>query len=386
MNSFVKGLDRRNTDCKKWDRQTQKQKENDQLEFWVADSDYRTCDFVIEALKERVMHGAFGYTFISDEYLDSIINWFSTRHRYFVQKEWIIPSYGVVTSLHYAISSLTDVFDNILITAPVYNPFYDVVLNNNRTLLVNELIDAEDHYEIDYIDLEEKLKLSKMYILCNPHNPVGKVYTKEEVSKIVGLCMKYDVILVSDEIHCDITFEKKVTSVGNYFSNYDKIIVCTAASKTFNIAGLKNSNMFIKNDEIREKVLHYQNSMFMYEPNILGLVALKAAYDKGSSWVDLQNEYLKENRDIIEKYIKEEIPSIKVYHTEGTYLAWINMKSLNLSQDELVNGLYEAGIHINSGTFYSNKCIGYIRFNFACGRDVLLEGLHRLKKFVQSMR
>lgn len=378
MEKFDKGIKRRGTNCIKWDMIGE-----DVLPFWIADSDYPTCDKIVSELEKRVKSAAFGYTYPSCEYYEAIVNWMRKRHDVKIEKEWIIPSMGVVTALYLSVFLFTKENDEVIVSTPVYNPFYSVIENNNRKLICNKLIETNDTYVIDFSDLEEKMKSAKMYILCNPHNPVGRCFTKDELDKVVNLCKKYNVILVSDEIHNDIIMkDAKFYSVMHYFSLYENIIVCTAPSKTFNIAGLEDSNVIIKNEIFREKFSNKQHDLSISTPNILALTACLAAYKYGEEWVDNQNEYLTKNRDFVYSYLKENIPLAKTYKLEGTYLMWINMRFLNLSQDELIEGLKEKGILVNSGEMYSCDYTGYIRLNIACPKSQLEKGLKIIKEFV----
>lgn len=388
-NNFYSGVNRKNTDAIKWDNLTNGQEDLEKVDilpFWIADSDYQTADFIINDLIERVKHGAFGYTYCSDGYYDTIKNWVKRRYDYDIDKEWIIPTHGVVTALDILVKLLTEENDNIVVSTPVYNPFFNVVKNNGRTLICNKLKEIEDSYQIDFCDLEDKLKNAKMYILCNPHNPIGRVWTKEEIDKIVSLCKKYDIILLSDEIHCDLIMDgKKHYSVGHHLNDYDKIAICTAPSKVFNLAGLMNANVICKNEEYRKRYQDLQHGMSLSTPNLLSLVACESAYKKGDQWVDVQNEYLTENRDIVYKFFKDNLPKTKLYKLEGTYLMWINVTYLDLEQEELLNHLLKGGIKVNSGMVYSSDYKGYIRLNIATSRDYLLEGLERIKKVLISL-
>lgn len=383
MEKFYNGVNRKNTNCIKWD--LVEDCENDILPFSIADSDYPTCDSVLEALEKRIKEGAFGYTIIDDEYYMNIQNWFKERHNYEIKKEWILPSPGVVTALYLAVKLFTKEDAEVIVSNPVYNPFFDVIRNNDRKLSLNKLIKKDNTYEIDFDDLEEKMKTAEMYIFCNPHNPVGRCWKKEEVEKVVSLCKKYDVILVSDEIHCDLIMEdNKFYSLGHYLDEFDNLIICTAPSKTFNIAGLQDANIIIKNKKYFDVISKYLNDMSVGRPNLLALTACKAAYGGGKEWVDMQNKYLTEQRDIAYKFFEEKIPNALVTKLEGTYLMWIDMGFLKLPQEELISGLRKSGIIVNCGTTYCQDYIGYIRLNIACPREQLLKGLDRIYNFVLS--
>ena len=381
MEKFYYGVNRKNTNCIKWDSHSEE--ETNLLPFSIADSDYQTCQEVIDDLIERVKEGTFGYTFVDEEYLEIVKNWFFRRHQYEIKKEWIVPCGGVVTALFILVKTISETKDNVLVSTPVYNPFYSVIKNSGRNEVYNELIEVNNTYEIDFEDLEEKLKQVKIYIFCNPHNPVGRCYSKDEVKRVVELCKKYNVTLISDEIHCDLAMlDSDFYSVGNFIDEYENIVVCTAPSKTFNIAGLQNANIIIKKEEYREKFEKILSDYSISLPNVLSLTACKSAYLKGDNWVDLQRKYLTENRDIVYNFFDEHVKEAKVYKLEGTYLMWINLAFLNIDQDELINGLKEKGVIVNSGMTYSPKYKGYIRLNIACPREQLLEGLKRIKEFI----
>ena len=379
MEKFYDGVNRKNTNCKKWDIF----ESHDINSFWIADSDYPTCIEAIEALKKRVNHGAFGYTYVSDDYYQAIIDWVNKNYHYEIKKEWVVPSLGVVTALYLIVNLFTSENDSVMVSTPVYNPFYNVILNNNRKLVCNKLVEENDTYTIDFSDFSKKAKDIKMYILCNPHNPVGRCFTKEELEKIVTICKENNVILVSDEIHADIIMnDSKFYSIGNFLEKYEDIIICTAPSKTFNIAGLQDANIIIKDSKMREKFTIKQNDLSINTPNILALEACKACYQKGYEWVLKQNEYLTENRDYVYSFFKEKIPSAKVYKLEGTYLMWVNLSYLNIDQDDLINRLKKEGVIVNSGTIYDKDYIGYIRINIATSKKNLIEGLEKIKKVV----
>ena len=378
---FDEVLDRRKTDCYKWDKLS----DSNMLPFWIADSDYKTFSGIKDKLIERCNHEAYAYTFPGDSYYKTVIKWFKETKGVNLKKDWIVPFSGVVTALYLMVSLFTKKKDTVTISTPVYNPFYDVINGNKRQILCNKLIEDGDTYKIDFKDLDEKLAKSKMFILCNPHNPVGRSFTKDELDEIVRLCKKNNVILVVDEIHGDIIMkDSKFRTIINYFNDYNKIIVCTAPSKTFNIAGIQSANIIIKNKSFREKFTEMINSASMGTPNLFALVACEEAYKNGKSWMEEQNEYLTNTRDYVYKFFKENIPKAKVYKLEATYLMWINLKYLKLSQDELLQGLEKHGVLLNSGTKYSEDFVGYVRLNIACPFEQVKDGLNRIKKFVEE--
>ena len=387
--SFYNGVNRKGIDAIKWDGGVMRVGKADLIPLWVADSDYETCPEVKEALSERTKNGTFGYTYTNPNYYKIIANWFKTRHGFNINENHIIITPGVVNALYFLVHSFTKPQDKVVINTPVYNPFYEVVRNNGRVLLENKLVRVEIDdtlftYKIDFDDLEEKLKEAKMYILCNPHNPVGRCFTYEELDRIVSLCKKYDVILVSDEIHCDLIMEGfKHCSIGNFFDKYENLVICTAPSKTFNVAGLSNSNIIVNSDELYRVFKKVYDDMEI-ELNVYGYEACKAAYTKGAYWVDLQNRYLTLQREIVYEFVKKH--GFKVSKLEATYLMWIDMSKLGLKQEELFKGLIDNGVWVNKGTMYDSSCEGYIRINVACGRRQLLDGLKCIENFIDSLK
>ena len=381
---FYNGVNRRGTDCYKWDLQKTAYNTDKILPFWVADSDYETLEDVKEAFIKRCENSAFGYTLYTDELYESIIKWCFDHYGYKTHKDNIVITTGVVNGLYFIVNLFTNEGDSILVNPPVYNPFYNVIKDNNRTLVMSKLIREEIDdlmftYHFDFDDLEEKIKKCKMFILCNPHNPVGRCYKYEEIERIVQMCKKYNCILVSDEIHCDLIMEGSTfTSVGTFFNEYEDIILCTAPSKTFNVAGLSESNI-IFNNNVMANIFRKKYEDMSIEINVFGLLGCLISYQKGSEWVKEQNYYLNENKNIVYDFVRKN--KFKVAKLEATFLMWIDITRLGLTQDEIFNKLIEYGVWINNGTMYSSDCEGYIRLNIACGRKQLLDGLDIIQKF-----
>lgn len=390
LNAFNKKADRKNINAIKWERLNE-YKENgkeEMLPFWIADSDYPTDTPVIKGLIERVKNGTFGYTSIDDDYLNTLKVWFKKRYDYNIEKDWVVTSPGVVTALFFAVELFTNKNDEVIVQPPVYNPFYNVVNNNGRTLVYNKLLCKNNKYVMDYVDLEKKLQTGiKMMIMCNPHNPIGRVYKYEEVEKVVNLCKKYDCLLVSDEIHCDLILDKNVfTSAGKFFDVYDKIIVCTAPSKTFNLAGLETSNIIIKNPEIRKAYAESFKKRSLDVPNLLGLEACKLAYKNSENWLENQLVHLSKNAKLVYKFFKENIPSAKVVKPEGTYLMWIDLRYLNIPSSQIVSELIKYNVLVNNGYVYGTDYDGFIRLNIACPKTQLEEGLIRIKDCLNNIK
>lgn len=389
--SFTNYIERRGTDSKKWSLKGMLEMasyvDNESIPMWVADMDFKAPDFLEKALLERVSHGVFGYNTIDDDYFDSVIFWLKNRNNWDVKKSWIVPTSGVVPALCYAIKAFTKPGDGVIVQNPVYPPFKGAVKLNDRKVVNNKLVLVQDRYEIDFKDLEEKLMDSKnkMLILCNPHNPVGRVWNEDELKIVLDLCVKYKKIVVSDEIHSDlILFNNKFTSMGALDDRiHDYLVVCTSISKTFNLAGLKASNIIMPNDNLREK---FVNEMFKVAakplPNIFGAIGVKSCYSKeGEIWLKDLLGYLEENYLFLKNYLEAKIPKVKCLPIEGTYLAWIDFRELNLSEEDLKNKLErEAKIVIDGGEIFGDEGKGFVRLNFACHRSILEQALERLEK------
>lgn len=389
--SFTNYIERRGTDSKKWSLKGMLEMasyvDNESIPMWVADMDFKAPDFLEKALLERVSHGVFGYNTIDDDYFDSVIFWLKNRNNWDVKKSWIVPTSGVVPALCYAIKAFTKPGDGVIVQNPVYPPFKGAVKLNDRKVVNNKLVLVQDRYEIDFKDLEEKLMdlKNKMLILCNPHNPVGRVWNEDELKIVLDLCVKYKKIVVSDEIHSDlILFNNKFTSMGALDDRiHDYLVVCTSISKTFNLAGLKASNIIMPNDNLREK---FVNEMFKVAakplPNIFGAIGVKSCYSKeGEIWLKDLLGYLEENYLFLKNYLEAKIPKVKCLPIEGTYLAWIDFRELNLSEEDLKNKLErEAKIVIDGGEIFGDEGKGFVRLNFACHRSILEQALERLEK------
>ncbi|MDD2258865.1 MAG: PatB family C-S lyase [Bacilli bacterium] len=387
MYSFDKKVNRINTNSIKWDLQSHQYGKDNLLPFGIADSDYESPKEVTKALLDRIKQGVFGYTFVSEEYRETVCKWHKRRYKYDISKDMIITVPKVLNGIATAIRQFTAENDDIIISPPVYPPFSNLIINNNRNLVPNRLINKDEVYTIDFNDLETHFKNgAKMYILCNPHNPVGRVFNKAEISKIINLCIKYDVFLVSDEIHCDLILEgHEFYSVGNFFGVYDKIIVCTAPSKTFNMAGLRCANIIIKNEKIRDEFLGYIENHSLKGANLLALTAAEAAY-KCDYWVDAQSKHLLNNFNYAKDYLNKYAPRVKFANPEATYLIWLNFQFLGLKSVELIKELADFGIALNSGCDYCNDYDGYLRMNIACPIDQLKEGLKRIVNYLDSKK
>lgn len=378
---FDKIINRRNTNSVKWDSNEEK----DILPMWIADMDFKTVDPIIKALEKRVNHGIFGYADIPKAYYEAEVNWWEKRHNFKIKKEWIEVSTGVIPSLSAVVQAFTEPGDKVLIQSPVYNYFNSSITNNKCHIVLNELKYNGVHYEVDFEDFEKKAsdEKVKIFILCNPHNPGGRVWSKDELQRLGEICLKHSVLVLADEIHRDLVYK------GNKYTPFSSIsesflmnsITCTSPGKTFNVAGLKTSNIIVANEEYRKKVDRSLNINEAIEPNLFGIEGLIAAYNEGEEWLNQLLDYLEENRNYLITYIKERIPKLKVMKPEATYLVWIDCRSLGMASKELSSKLLSEGkLRISDGSAYGEAGEGFIRINIACPRGLLIEGLERLER------
>lgn len=376
-------IDRRDTKSLKYDFAVNRGRPKDVLPLWVADMDFKTSSYIIEALENTVKHGIFGYSESDEEYFNVVSSWMKRRYDWDVKENWLIKTPGIVYALAMAVRAYTEEGDSVLIQQPVYYPFSEVVEDNKRRLVINELVQHEDgKYYIDYEDFENKIVSEnvKLFILCNPHNPVGRVWTKEELATIGDICLKHNVIVVSDEIHADFVFARKHTVFANVKEEYKDIsIVCTSPSKTFNIAGLQVSHIFIANDELRKSFVEQVNGTGYSQLNLPGLVACEAAYKYGDEWLDAVLKVIRSNAEYVDAYLKEKLPKVKMTELEGTYLVWLDFRDYGLSDIELNRMIiHKAGLWLDRGSLFGKAGEGYQRINIACPRSILTEALDKL--------
>lgn len=361
--------DRFGTDCNKWDGCEEKFGDEHLLPLWVADMDFEAPSCVKQALKEYVDFGVFGYYQIPNRYYEVFINWEKTYHDYDVKKEWIRFAPGVVPAFNWLIHILTNERDGVLITPPVYYPFKDAVVNNNRTLVESPLMRLEDHYELDYEDFERKIKEQnvKLFIFCTPHNPVGRVWKKEEIVKVLDICKKYGVYVIADEIHQDIIMDgyQKVTAAAT--GNYDEIMVTlTAATKTFNLAGCQNSIVVIPNESLRKRYDDYLTRLRITGGNAFGYIAVQSAYEGGRKWIDEVLNIIEENYHLMKSILEEKLPKVWIPKLEGTYLMWIDLGAY-VSADEIESVIQkDCGLAVDYGSWFGGEAYGtFIRVNLA---------------------
>lgn len=387
---FDEQIERRGSDCLKYDFAVERGMPEDILPLWVADMDFRTAPCITERIQKDAAFGIFGYTDSKDDYFETLSKWYKTYFNWKVEKDWLVKTPGIVFAIATAVSAFTKEGDSILIQQPVYYPFSSVIRNNNRRLVNNELVLEDGRYEMDLEDFEKKIvqEKVKLFILCSPHNPVGRVWTEEELRRIGEICLKYDVKIVSDEIHSDFVYPGFVhhvlTTVNERFR--DISIVCTAPSKTFNLAGLQVSNVWIPNPELRRVFEQKISAVGYSEVNMLGLHACQAAYEGGREWLEQLKEYLKGNLDFVRNYLKENIPQIKLIEPEGTYLVWLDCRELGLSEKELEQFIAQkAKLWLDDGVIFGKAGEGFERVNIACPRATLKEALERLKKAAATL-
>lgn len=361
--------DRLGTDCNKWDGCEEKFGDENLLPLWVADMDFEAPSCVKQALKKYVDFGVFGYYQIPNRYYEAFINWEKTYHDYDVKKEWIRFAPGVVPAFNWLIHILTNERDGVLITPPVYYPFKDAVVNNNRTLVESPLMRLEDHYELDYEDFERKIKEQnvKLFIFCTPHNPVGRVWKRDEIVKVLDICKKYGVYVIADEIHQDIIMDgyQKVTAAAT--GNYDEIMVTlTAATKTFNLAGCQNSIVVIPNESLRKRYDDYLTRLRITGGNAFGYIAVQSAYDGGRKWLDEVLNIIEENYHLMKSILEEKLPKVWIPKLEGTYLMWIDLGAY-VSADEIESVIQkDCGLAVDYGSWFGGESYGtFIRVNLA---------------------
>ncbi len=376
-------IDRRNTNSYKWDYY------DAQLPMWLGDMDFQTSPEIIQKLEERVQHGVFGYPIIPDEYFQSYISWWDRRHGFKMKKDELLFSTGVMPSMASIIREFTGENDSILLQTPVYNYFFKVILNNNRKIIENELKYDGTNYSIDFEDLEEKLSndSTTMMILCNPHNPIGKIWTKEELEKIANLCKTYDVLLVSDEIHCDLVNPSNEYTPVSTVGQPDNIITCLAPTKAFNIAGIQSSVIHIPNKQLYEKVKVRLDLEYSSQINVFSIVATITAFNESEEWLNQLNEYIYQNKLIVDEFLKKELSTIKLVPSDATYFLWLDCSEIKLASGELNEYINKTtGLFMVAGKHFGENGDNFLRLNIACPKELLIDGLNRLKEAINTLK
>ena len=394
--NFDKIINRKGTNCLKYDYAVERGKPADVLPLWVADMDFTVSEEITKSLHAAVDHGIYGYTQPKDAYYNAITNWMEKNHNWKTKREWIMKTPGVVFALGAAVKAFTKPGDAVLIQNPVYYPFTNIIRDNDRRVIDNTLVyekrvtEGQSQYSMDYEDFESKLVQEhiELFILCNPHNPVGRVWTREELQQLGEICLRHHVIVVSDEIHNDFVypgFEHTVfANVDPRFTEFT--VTCTAPSKTFNLAGLQISNIFISNETLREAFQKEIDKTGYDEPNALGAVACEAAYRGGQEWLDQLRAYLLENLNFLRAYLQEKLPQIHLVEPEGTYLVWLDCSELGISGKELDQFIVEkAGLWLDGGAMFGPSGADFQRVNIACPRATLELALDKLKAAVDNL-
>ena len=384
---FDKVIDRRKTSCMKWDYLKEFFGEDDLNSMWIADMDFMTPPEILSPIVDRAMHGVFGYTGIPDEFFNAVISWFSDRYGWKIRKEWITAAPGVVPALNLVIQEFTDKGDGIIIQPPVYFPFRDSIDLNERKLLNNELLLVDGRYEIDWKDLEEKAESARLFIFCSPHNPVSRVWTKDELERLGEICADNDLLVFSDEIHADIVF-KPFRHLPTGLVSDDlagRTISAYATSKTFNLAGLQMSINVIPDEEIRKQFGLSMRKLHLNMSGIFGITGTQAAYSNGKEWLEELLLYLWRNVETVRAFLNEKIPEILLIEPEGTYLLWLDCRRLGMNDDELADFFVrEAGLALSSGIMFGPGGSGFMRMNIGCPVRSILSALSALEKAVKT--
>ena len=382
--NFDEIIDRKGTNCLKYDFAVRRGMPEDVLPLWVADMDFRTSSYVEDAVIERTKHGIFGYSEVQDDYFHAVAGWMRRHHNWKIEPNWLIKTPGVVFALAMAVKAYTEPGDAVLIQQPVYYPFSEVIEDNDRVVLSNDLYLGEDNrYHIDFDDFEKKIveQHVKLFLLCSPHNPSGRVFTREELTRLGDICLKHGVIVVSDEIHNDFVFRGEHTVFASVKKEFEDIsIVCTSASKTFNLASMLISNIFIPNRKLRHSFRHQMDAAGLSQLGILGLVATQAAYEQGDEWYAQMLSYVKENIDYVREYTRNNLPGVRVVDGEGTYLVWLDFRDTGIPYQELDHRIiHDAKLWLDSGKIFGKLGEGFQRINVAAPRSTITECLERIK-------
>ena len=385
--NFDEIIERKGTDCLKYDFAVKRGKPEDVLPFWVADMDFRTTSYVEDALIERAKHGIFGYSESQEDYFHAIAGWMHRRHHWDVEPDWLIKTPGVVFALAMAVKAFTEAGDCVLIQQPVYYPFSEVIQDNGRVVVSNDLyLGTDNRYHMDLEDFEQKIVEHhvKLFLLCNPHNPSGRVFTREELTGMGEICLKHGVTVVCDEIHNDFVFQGEHTVFASIKKEYADIsVTCTSPSKTFNLASMLISNIFIPNEKLRQRFQHEVNAAGISQLSVLGLVATQAAYEHGDEWYEKMMAYVKLNIDYARNYVEEYLPGVKMINGEGTYLVWLDFRGTGIETEELDRRIiYDAKLWLDSGKIFGKTGQGFQRINVAAPRKTVTECFERIRKIL----
>lgn len=380
-------IQRKGTNCLKYDFALRRGMPEDVLPFWVADMDFATSSYIQDALKKRAMHPIFGYSETGEEYFDAVSGWMKKHHNWEVKRNWLIKTPGVIFAVAMAVKAYTEPGDKVLIQRPLYYPFAETIIANNRVAVSNSLYLGEDNrYHIDFEDFEKKIKDNniKLFLLCNPHNPSGRDFTREELTMIGDICLKHNVTVLSDEIHNDFVFKGKHTVFASVKKEFEDIcVVCTSASKTFNIATMLVSNIFIPNRDLKKRFQKEVYAAGISQLNIMGLLATQAAYEYGDEWYESMHAYVKGNIEYVKEYVHNNLPGIKVIDSEGTYLMWLDFRNTGINSDEINRRMInDARLWLERGEIFGEEGEGFQRLNIATPRTNLTECLERIREHV----
>lgn len=381
--NFSEKINRLNTGSIKWEMTKEIYGTDDVLPMWIADMDFLPPQELIDAAQKRVEHGIFGYTFVQPCVHEAISNWLALRHGWTINHEWLAYASGVVPAIAAAIQAYTEPGDKVLVQPPVYNPFFEMIEANGRLVETSPLLLKNGRYEIDFADFEEALKKGcKLFLLCNPHNPGGRVWTKDELERLAKLCLKYDCLILSDEIHSDIIFKGRrhvpIATLGEEIA--DRAVTFIAPSKTFNLGGIQAAAAIIPNEKLRERFKNAQKAQGFKTLNTFAAVTTEAAYLHGADWLEALLEYIEGNVAVARDFLKKDLPAIKLVEPDGTFLLWLDLRELALSDEEIQRRLLEKGkLALEPGTKYRQGGEGFVRMNIACPREILEDGLGRLK-------
>ncbi|KPL23338.1 MAG: cystathionine beta-lyase [Bacteroides sp. SM1_62] len=381
---FDEAINRTNTHSVKFDYTREYFGTSDLIPMWVADMDFRTPDFIMQAIRKRTEHEILGYSIRPDSFYQAIINWYRERQDWSIERDWILFSPGVVAALSMAVNAFTREGEKVIVQPPVYHPFFSVIKDNKRELVYNTLLEEEGYYRMDLDDLKQKIGPdTKLLLLSHPHNPVGRVWSPGELKELADLCLENNIVILSDEIHSDLVFHPHVHTPLSTLSHEiaDLTVTCIAASKTFNLAGLSSSAVIISNEKLRTRFSHEAQKGHLYMGNIFGTIAMETAYREGADWLEQLLAYLKGNAELLTDYTEANLPEIRVRSPEATYLAWLDMRNLGMKSKQLRNFMTrDAGIGCNDGPSFGPGGNGYQRLNFACPRSTLQKALHQLKR------
>jgi len=383
---MFEAVNRQGTYTTKYDDAKQKFGSDDLLPLWVADMDLASPLCVQETLAKRAAHPVYGYTVYPPKYYEAIQTWFSKRFSWNIEKEWIVPCYGVVPSMNFAIEAYSNVGDSIIIQSPIYPPFMGSVKNKKRTVLDNTLVYENGSYHIDFEDFEKKAKEATLFLLCSPHNPTSRAWDEAELEQMIDLCVKHEVLIIADEIHADIVYEKVHHSVGSFEKMMQRCVILNAPSKTFNIAGLNTSYAIIPNERLRKSYMVEQNKSGISNGNPFGIEALMSAYEEGEAWLEELKEHLQNNILYVQDFLKTHDIPIKGVPVEATYLMWLDCSAFGFSQEELKTFFYEkAKLGLNEGLSFGEAGRGFMRLNVGTSRKVLEVAMQRLEKASKSL-